>query len=53
MERKILINLNFKIKVNTLPFWLDFFSLNWDKFVAKAKQESKFTELWPIAPYLF
>lgn len=46
MERRILLSLNFKLKANTLPFWIDYFSLKWDNFVDRfqaSKLESMHT----------
>ena len=33
MEHNILMKLNFKLKSNTLAFWVDYFTLKWDTFV--------------------
>ena len=33
MEQQILMKLHFKLKSNTLVFWVDYFTLKWDAFV--------------------
>jgi len=35
MESAIILSLGFKLNVNTLPFWCDYFSQQWDNFLEK------------------
>ncbi len=35
MESSIILLLGFKLNVNTLPFWCDYFSQQWDLFLEK------------------
>jgi len=32
-EKAILTKLNFRLKSNTLAFWIDYFSSQWDLFI--------------------
>lgn len=38
-EKAILTKLNFRLKSNTLAFWVDYFSLKWDTFLTSVEGE--------------
>jgi hypothetical protein len=43
-EKLILVSLNFRLKSNTLAFWIDYFSLKWDTYIRSADGRTAMAE---------
>jgi hypothetical protein len=43
-EKLILVSLNFRLKSNTLAFWVDYFSLKWDAYIHSSEGLATITE---------
>jgi hypothetical protein len=51
VESSVVLGLNFKLNLNTLPFWCDYFSQKWDHYVER-EQERENPELGELKDHL-